>query len=105
MVLIPQHFLDCVVGIGFLGKNDQVAYRATGFLYGHFQKQVDEKTKNYKIFLVTNRHVFEGEKKAFLRFNPESGEPAKQFHLDLVDAEGKQLWLAHEDANVDVAIT
>ena len=104
MALIPPFFLDCVVAIGFLGDGDKRTYQATGFLYGHFLKQVDENQKTYKVFLVTNRHVFEREAQAFLRFNPEGGEPAREYPIHLLDKSGKETWFAHDDVDIDVAV-
>jgi S1-C subfamily serine protease len=104
MALIPPFFLDAVVAVGFAGGDGKPIYQATGFIYGHFQKQIDENTKSYFTYLVTNRHVFEGKTEAFVRFNPESGEPAREYKLDLVDASKKPIWLAHQDSAVDVAL-
>jgi Trypsin-like peptidase domain len=103
MALIPPFFLDAVVAVGF-GADDKPTYQATGFIYGHFTKQTDENQKGYHTYLVTNRHVFEGKTEAFVRFNPESGEPAREYKLDLVDASKKPKWLAHQDSAVDVAV-
>jgi hypothetical protein len=104
MALIPPMFLDAVVAVGFAGEDGKPQYQATGFFYAAFQRKVDEKANHYYTFIVTNRHVFEGETKAFLRFNPESGESAREYELPLVDASGSQLWVAHEDPDIDVAI-
>lgn len=104
MALIPPFFLDCVVAIGFKGSNDKVTYQATGFLYGHFVKEEADKRKTYRPYLVTNRHVFERETKAFIRFNPESGESAREYQLDLVDNSGQRTWFAHDDRGIDVAV-
>ncbi len=65
---------------------------------------MDEKTKSYSVYLVTNRHVLESQTKVFLRFNPEGRAPARKYQLDLVNASGKQLWLTHDDKDVDVAV-
>jgi hypothetical protein len=104
MALIPPFFLDCVVAIGFVADKDKPTYQATGFLYGHFVKQVNDQQKTYRVYLVTNRHVFEGETKAFIRFNPESGEAAREYDIDLVDQSGTRTWFAHEDDAIDVAV-
>ena len=104
MALIPPFFLDAVVAVGFAGDDGKPTYRATGFIYGHFDELQSEKEKTYGIFLVTNRHVLEGKQKAFLRFNPESGESAQHFELNLLDAAGKPRWVAHQDSTVDVAV-
>jgi S1-C subfamily serine protease len=104
MALIPPTFLDAVVAVGFGGDDGKRIYQATGFIYGHFQQQVDENKKSYRTYLVTNRHVFEGKTEAFVRFNPESGEPAREYKIDLVDASKNPVWLAHQDSAVDVAV-
>jgi S1-C subfamily serine protease len=54
--------------------------------------------------LVTNKHVFEGTEVAWLRFNPEIDEPAREFEVGLLDVEKKPLWLTHPDPEVDLAV-
>lgn len=104
MALIPPFFLDCVVAIGFRTE-DEVRYSATGFLVGHLVENAQEvKDRKYRLYLVTNRHVFKGEKIAQLRFNPSGGLPAKVYDLPLLDADGKQQWQGHADENIDVAV-
>jgi S1-C subfamily serine protease len=103
MALIPPFFSDCVVAVGFASEAGKPAYQATGFLYGHFLREVSEQQRHYKVFLVTNRHVFQGEKAAFLRFNPENREPAREYQVSLRDALGTPTWFAHDDENIDVA--
>lgn len=104
MALIPPFFLDCVVAIGFRGADGGVSYAATGFLYGHVDTQ-NGKTKEptYYGYLVTNRHVFEGERRAILRFNPGAGAPAKVYDLDLQGVAGERLWSVHPREGVDAA--
>jgi S1-C subfamily serine protease len=104
MALIPPFFSDCVVAIGFAREGGKSAYAATGFLYGHFTKVVEGGARNFKLFLVTNRHVFEGEPAAFLRFNPENGEPAREYQVTLLDASGTPTWFAHDDKAIDIAV-
>ena len=104
MALIPPFFLDCVVAIGFPGDDGKARYAATGFLYGHLMEKVSEEQKRYRIFLVSNRHVFESERIAFLRFNPEGAEPAREYDLPLLDADGNRVWKAHSDPEVDIAV-
>jgi S1-C subfamily serine protease len=103
MALIPSFFLDCVVAIGFdtTGKGRQ--YVATGFLYGKLIAQEGE-GKTYRIFLVTNKHVFNESKTTWLRFNPEGDEPAKEFEARLIDQNNNRTWLVHPDPEVDLAI-
>ncbi|NMC80335.1 MAG: trypsin-like peptidase domain-containing protein [Chloroflexi bacterium] len=103
MALIPPFFLDCVVAIGFDTPKKTIQYSATGFLYGKFIS-IEGEHRKYRIFLVTNKHVFEDSQIAWLRFNPEGNEPAKEFQLSLVDGNMKRIWLAHPNPDIDLAI-
>lgn len=103
MALIPPFFLDCVVAIGFDTPKGERQYVATGFLFGKFLKQ-DGERRLYQVFLVTNKHVFEDSEVAWLRFNPEVDEPAKEFNLRLLDEKRQPIWLAHPDPEVDLAV-
>jgi trypsin-like peptidase len=105
MALIPPFMLDCVVAIGFPDDAGNVAYVGTGFLYGRFVA-VDASTglMEYRIYLVTNRHVFESGSTMFLRFNPEGTLPAQVFDAPLADSNGKPFWVAHVDAEIDVGV-
>lgn len=106
MALIPPFFLDCVTAIGFRDLTDQIAFGATGFLFGKMTKpQAAPEQNEYHIYLVTNRHVFEGKRSGVLRFNPTAGAAAKTYDLSLVDAKGSPVWSAHPNAEVDAAAT
>lgn len=58
----------------------------------------------YAVYLVTNRHVFDGVKTAVLRFNPEAAEPAKQYSVPLLTPDGPSAWVGHPDPEVDVVV-
>ncbi len=104
MALIPPFFLDCVVAIGFV-TNDEVRYAATGFLVGHLVGEGAEiSDRKYRLYLVTNRHVFEGKDVAMLRFNPSDNLAAKVYDLQLRNAEGQAQWQRHPDDAVDLAV-
>ena len=72
MALIPPIFLDCVVAVGFPDENGRKKWSASGFLYGKLVEEGSGEEKTYEIFLITNRHVFEGLDSAFVRFNPKA---------------------------------
>ena len=105
MALIPRFFLDCVIAIGVPSGKGQVKWIASSFLYGDFFKKAGEEKSIYHVYLVTNRHVFNGLKEVHLRFNPTGKEPAKTYSLDLVDTQSKKLWTPHTDPNIDIAVT
>jgi S1-C subfamily serine protease len=77
---------------------------ASGFLYGEFHRVVQPNDKEYRIFLATNRHVFENEEVLYLRFNPGEGEQAREYPLTLKNGEGQPSWFTHVDPEVDVAV-
>src|SRR5688572_30582680 len=104
MALIPPFFLDCVVAIGFPKTGSGPQWAASGFLYAEFKSE-DDQGKHYRMYLVTNRHVFDGKSLAMLRFNPEAAEPAREYPLPLEDAQGVKQWFTHSDPAVDVAVT
>src|SRR6266849_4180466 len=103
MAVIPPFFLDCIVAIGFPDAEGNHQYAATGFIYGHFVQQIGD-NKEYKTFLVTNRHVVQNMPKAYLRFNPEGTDPAREYDLNLLDESRNPLWLSHSNPDIDIAV-
>lgn len=104
MAMIPPFFMDCVVAIGVDDPGGKRSWVASGFLYGE-RTTVKEtaRTKAYRVYLITNRHVLEGWKRVYLRFNPQSDEPAVESPVDLLDSQGKPLWTVHPNSEIDVA--
>jgi hypothetical protein len=101
MALLPNSYLDAVLSIGTEEK-DNFKTLATGFLAGFLTGEKNEQGNLYKVFLVTNRHVFEASKKVLLRFNLTS-EGCKIYNLVLEDENGKK-WLNHPNPKVDIAV-
>jgi len=104
MALIPPFFPDCVVAIGVDGRDGERQWVASGFLYGHYIADKNDGEKLYRVYLVTNRHVFEDLPRAYLRVNPKADEPAREYALELLNKDGAPLWLSHPNAEIDVAI-
>ncbi|HBB49699.1 TPA: hypothetical protein DEQ22_01075 [Candidatus Nomurabacteria bacterium] len=114
MALIPPHYLNSVVSIEVERKNDKGELEkvsiATGFLVGKKTGKANEKgSPLFKVFLVTNRHVFYNEKtKIFLkevhfRFNT-TENTSQYFKTGLLKIDGTPLWLQHENKKVDLAV-
>lgn len=57
MALIPPKYLNAVVALGIPTEENEVEYTATGFL---LRKELNDSEQNFKVFLVTNRHIVEG---------------------------------------------
>jgi hypothetical protein len=103
MALIPPFFTDCVVAIGTDDAEGEHRWIASGFLYGHPLFDDAKRVTDYRVYLVTNRHVLAGLSKAYLRCNPQADKHAREFDLSLFDGD-KPLWFTHPDAEVDVAV-
>lgn len=104
MGLIPSLFLDAVVAVALPDESGKPRYCATGFLYGELIRQVSPGVGSYQVFLVTNRHVVDGERVAWLRFNPDGEKPAREYRLELYDSQERPLWFQHPDDLIDVAV-
>jgi hypothetical protein len=103
MALIPPFFTDCVVAIGTDAAEGERRWIASGFLYGHPLLDDAKRVADYRVYLVTNRHVLAGLSKAYLRCNPQADKHAREFDLSLFEAD-KPLWFTHPDEDVDVAV-
>ncbi|HOY04680.1 MAG TPA: serine protease [Saprospiraceae bacterium] len=109
MALIPPFFIDCVVAIGLQttqNGNPTKSWIGTGFLFGNFISSDPNKpdTRNYQVYLVTNKHVLHNQKNIILRFNPQNGQPATDFPAALEEPNGNKLWTVHLNADTDVAV-
>jgi len=103
MALIPPVYLDCVVAIGVLNGDASKTWIGTGFLVGRFYAKIDDLQNNYHVFLVTNKHVLQGQKSIIVRFNPEpsAGGIALDYPIEL--DEGKTVWVDHPREDIDVS--
>lgn len=113
MSLIPPHYLNSVVSIEVENKNAKGVLQktsiATGFLVGKPTGESNEKGALYKLFIVTNRHVYQNQKtkdflkEVFFRFNTLDNQ-GHYFKVNLLKEDGNPLWLMHKDEKVDFAI-
>ncbi len=101
MALIPPEYLDCVVAIG-VERAGVKHWVASGFLYGHFLREIDEGAGRYVVYVVTNAHVVKGQKAIHLRFNPRGGSRAREYALPFEGVEKPAIVKRH--AEVDLAV-
>ena len=109
MALIPPFFIDTVIAIGKqvgTGKATRKQWTGTGFIYATFQNVNAENPSksDYKVHLVTNKHVLQNQEKIIIRFNPQNGQAAKDFPIPLKKPDGSFIWTGHPNAKVDVAV-
>lgn len=104
MALIPPAFMDCVVAIGVINDKSEKKWIGTGFLFGKLLSNMSDGQKQYKVYLVTNKHVLNGQTKVLLRFNPQSGQAAKDYDAMVVEGSGTPKWTGHPNGQADVAV-
>jgi hypothetical protein len=106
MGLIPPHYLDAV---GVLERGvmaeDSLDFKpiATGTFLGYEtpdQSGVEEGATRHAVFLVTNRHVVDGEDELYIRFNQGSG--SERFQLVMEHEDGSPAFSVSE--HFDLAI-
>lgn len=105
MALIPPAFLNTVVALGNPSQDGNTSYNATGFIYGYHTGNSDEEGKKlYRLFLVTNRHVFqrayEHGKVLHARFNKLMESGSNTYTVNFEDAN----WIVHPNPEADVAV-
>lgn len=107
MSLLNKNHLDSLVAVGQIKKDNQREYfecSATSFLVGLDTEEATESgEKLYRLFLVTNKHVFNNKDRVVLRFNTQEGEVV-QINQSLKFEDGEPRWLSHEDPQVDLAL-
>ncbi len=103
MALIPPFFIDCVVAIGVL-RDTLPRWIGTGFLFGYMVEKTADNTNNYRVYLVTNKHVLNGQESILVRFNPTTDQPAKDYHAPLMNSDKSLIWIGHSDPEIDVAV-
>lgn len=104
MALLHPLHLKTVIAIGTLNKRQKFVCNATGFLVGFLAKNSKDPTKRrYHIFILTNRHVFDGKDGVHLRFNTRDGK--SEIVAQSLSFPSRALrWLAHPNKKVDLAL-
>lgn len=103
MALLPPFFLHTVAAIG-IGDAGSRQWIGTGFLFGHLVAPVPEgKPKQYRIWLITNKHVLAGLRQIVVKFNSAVDPTSKDYPVTLVSKNGKPRWVGHPDKDTDVA--
>ncbi len=99
MAFIPPAFLNTVVPIGVSDVSGGIKWIGTGFLYGLFDKKIDDSNSSYTLFVVTNKHVLQGKKKVYVRFNRQGGGH-EDIDISLIARNGRTYWGQHPRADV-----
>ena len=97
MPLLPPEYLNTVVALGIPTADGSIRYTATGFLYGYPVGDSDQ----HRLFLVTNRHVFEGHTTLKARLNRPGGSDSQTYEVALI-RDGEVLWTVHSTCDIAV---
>ena len=99
MAIIPDFFMNAVVALGVETPNQIKHWIGTGFIVGRKEKLNASLSTHY---IITNKHVIEGQKKIYVRFNSLESSLVKDYAIDLYDNNGNPAFSAHQNPNTDI---
>lgn len=99
MAIIPANYLDAVVAIGVNTVSGNRLWIGTGFIVS--RKEVDNPDL-LTCYLITNKHVVNGQSNIFLRFNSLGDQLVKDYNICLQNEKGEQLYSVHPNTSSDV---
>ena len=103
MAIIPQFYKNAVVSIGIKNQNSDIAWIGTGFFV---TRAIDE--NNVHTFLVTNKHVLQGQNTIVIRMKEKDTENLKEFELSIIEFdssnEKKPMYVLHSQDDIDIAV-
>jgi len=104
MALLPPFYLDTVVAIGVGDDPTKRHWIGTGFIYGRFvEKIANREAKNYRLWLITNKHVLKDYRDVYIKFNSAQDTQSKDYKVPLIARNGRVRWVGHPTESVDVA--
>lgn len=98
MAIIPNFFINAVVAIGIETTNKEKFWIGTGFIVGRKEEHPELSTH----YIITNKHVVNGKKTIFVRFNATEGNLVKDYAINLVDENGNTTYSAHPNEKTDI---
>lgn len=105
MTLLPPEFLNTVVGIGIKENSKPEQWIGTGFIFGNLvdhNREVGK--KSYQLWLITNKHVLEGQKEIIIKFNSLQDSNSKNYNVPLLFKNGRPKWFGHPSESIDIAV-
>lgn len=101
MAVIPPFFLDSVVALGIGDDPTKRRWIGTGFLFGQAINQTKD-GKKYRFFLISNKHVLNGNDSIWVKFNASDMSGSKDYRLPLKYRNGRSAWVGHPEVTVDI---
>lgn len=104
MALLPPFYLNTVAAIGVGDDPAKRSWVATGFLFGKLiSATVPDDKKQWRLWLITNKHVLAGLRSIYVKFNSAIGPNSTDYLVPLIARNGKAHWIGHPTDSVDVA--
>jgi hypothetical protein len=104
MALLPPFFLHTVAAIGVGDDPAKRTWIGTGFLFGNLIDPPPAKDqKTWRVWLITNKHVLDGLRHIYVKFNSAVDPHSKDYLVPLIARNGKAEWIGHPNASTDVA--
>ena len=107
MASLPSQYLKSVVAIVYVPETagNSVRQMGTGFLYGYPAFEDDDGNTQYRLFVVTCKHVIDDVMRLtnnlLVRFNQEEGQGTSVFAAPIVQ-DSKFMWTFHPSEDVAV---
>ncbi len=99
MALIPDLYKNAVVSIGIKNDSGTTNWIGTGFLV---VRQVDK--DGYIPFLISNKHVFQGEKRIVFKMKEQGSNNWVEVPANLSEADGSTKYVIHRNPAIDIAV-
>lgn len=97
--LIPDFYKNAVVSIGIKSDSGATNWIGTGFLV---VRRVDK--DGYIPFLVSNKHVFQGEKRIVFKMKELGSNNWVEVPANLSEADGSTKYVIHSNPAIDIAV-
>ena len=104
---VSREALNTVVAIGRTLEDGSKVWVGSGFMLLHAYRPDLQGEARYRAFIVTNKHVIAGLDRILVRFSPGTygkGSGAAEILEVVLRNHEKQLWTAHPDDSVDLAL-
>ena len=104
---VSREALNTVVAIGRTLDDGSKVWVGSGFMLLHTYRPDLQGEARYRAFIVTNKHVIAGLEKILVRFSPGTygkGSGAAEILEVVLTSQEKQIWTAHPDDSVDLAL-
>jgi len=99
MAIIPESFMNAVVALGVDTSENKKHWIGTGFIVARKDLNLPSFSTYY---IVTNKHVIQGQSKIYVRFNSFGESFIKDYPINLYDDKGNPMYSSHPNVGSDI---